>query len=484
MHTKHPLRIVNYAVNGLGLGHITRLTAISRELRRIATVAGIATEITFLTSSESDAICYANGFASFKIPSKNSITRSRIAPHRYRKIAKQWIWNAVNVLAPDILVVDTFPAGSFNELYDVLDFGQKNVFIYRAVKPEVAEQSAFQSVLRGYHAIIKPTEHGVNPSPVPEECFARVTDVGEILIRSRSEILSRNEARRILDIPSDATVVYCTIGGGGDNNANELLQTFRTLAEQNPNFVFVIGAGPLYRGVELHAPNIRWSQRLLMMEYFNAFDCAVTAGGFNSVNELLHCGVPCVFLPQERKYDDQFQRVEKHAQQGAGFVVPTVQAFELTQHITEVLAKRKEMSAIAQQAVPRNCASDAATEILCTTIPRTIIEEACEMLYHAQLPQRQLSQTDEHLYCEVLATLTTIARLHVSSGVSTTPEERCTLAEECLAFATGNNRTVRDVLRAARAYKRINDTSLPLRETLQQYIIQLPTETEQPTEEV
>ncbi|MBL7975818.1 MAG: UDP-glucosyltransferase, partial [Candidatus Kapabacteria bacterium] len=240
MHTKHPLRIVNYAVNGLGLGHITRLTAISRELRRIATVAGIATEITFLTSSESDAICYANGFASFKIPSKNSITRSRIAPHRYRKIAKQWIWNAVNVLAPDILVVDTFPAGSFNELYDVLDFGQKNVFIYRAVKPEVAEQSAFQSVLRGYHAIIKPTEHGVNPSPVPEECLARVTDVGEILIRSRSEILSRNEARRILDIPSDATVVYCTIGGGGDNNADELLQTFRTLAEQNPSFVFVI----------------------------------------------------------------------------------------------------------------------------------------------------------------------------------------------------------------------------------------------------
>jgi len=482
MAMKHPLRIVNYAVNGLGLGHITRLTAISREVRRLATIAGINTEITFLTSSESDAICYANGFASFKIPSKNSVGQARLAPHRYRKIAKQWIWNAVNVLSPDILVVDTFPAGSFNELYDILDFGQKNVFIYRAVKQEVAEQSSFQLVLRGYHAIIKPDEHGANTSPIPEECTERTTHVGEILIRSRTEILLRHEARGILDIPEDATVVYCTIGGGGDSNAEELLNAFQQLATVNPQLLFVIGAGPLYRGKEIHGANIRWTQRLIMMEYYNAFDCALTAGGFNSVNELLHCGVPCVFLPQERKYDDQFQRAEQYAEQGTGIVATSLHSDELTTHIKHVLINRERFSKTAVNAVPKNCARDAAIEILSTLLQRSAIEEACELLLYAQQSQ-VLPYHDEHIYCEVLSALTSLSKIDGADASIVTTEHRATFATECIIFAQNNNRTLRDVLKAIRAYKRLG---LPtdITNTVQQYILQLPTETLTDTEQL
>lgn len=39
------LRIVNYAVNGAGVGHLTRLTAISRWLRRYAHALDIKLEI-------------------------------------------------------------------------------------------------------------------------------------------------------------------------------------------------------------------------------------------------------------------------------------------------------------------------------------------------------------------------------------------------------------------------------------------------------
>ena len=42
---------------------------------------------------------------------------------------------------------------------------------------------------------------------------------GPILIRDRSESLSREDARRQLGLPVEGTIVYVTFGGGGDELA-------------------------------------------------------------------------------------------------------------------------------------------------------------------------------------------------------------------------------------------------------------------------
>ena len=469
------VKILNYAVNGLGLGHITRLTAISRQIRRLALVAGIHTEITFLTSSENDDICYANGFASFKIPSKNSLAKAQLSPHRYRKIAKQWIWNAVNLISPDIFVVDTFPGGSFNELFDVLDFGQKNVFIYRAVKPEMALEEGFQSVLKGYHRIIKPNEHGVNDSPVPDFATERTVDVGEIFIRSRNEILSRSEARAVFDISGDAIAVYVSVGGGGDANAVQLLEVFRSLARKHPDVIFVFGAGSLYQGHEIHASNIRWTQRPMIMEYFHAFDAAITAGGFNTVNELMHCGIPCVFLPQERKYDDQFNRVHKYANQGAGIVANSLNIDELSKALLSVLDSKAEMSAVAKSLVPRNCAIDAAIEVLSTQVNRARLEHSRALLTEAAIHTMGFAPQEEYAYCELLHAVDSLAAIE-SSGISHDTDTVQKLTKEWYLFARGNNRTIRDVLNAVRMCRRNHNVILQqnIHTTMQEYIIQNP----------
>ena len=53
------------AINGVGLGHVARLLAVARELRRRVTEA----EFHFLTSSEASSVIWQEGFASVKIPS-------------------------------------------------------------------------------------------------------------------------------------------------------------------------------------------------------------------------------------------------------------------------------------------------------------------------------------------------------------------------------------------------------------------------------
>jgi predicted glycosyltransferase len=399
-----PLRILNYAVNGLGLGHLTRLIAINRQIRRLSGLLGIPTEILFLTSNEGDALAYQHGFASFKIPSKSSLVGCGLDPVRHRKIAKQWVWNAVNLISPDILIVDTFPAGGFQELFDVLDLGSKNVFIYRAVRSEAALVPAFQSALRGYHLIIKPQEQGENDSPVPGDLEDRVATTGEILIRSSSEILSREAARDILGIPSTASAaIYVSVGGGGDTEAETMFAMVMETARLMPETYFVIGAGSLYRGREFHAPNVSWTRRSVMMECFKAFDAALTAGGYNTVNELMHCGIPCVFLSQTRTHDDQERRVRRCVEAGAGLLLAARSPESIK---AALLALRdpdahRRASVAAAESVPQNDALTAAEEILSLVTDRMQVEEASLLADPALFVGLRESGIEESLYLSV-----------------------------------------------------------------------------------
>ena len=402
-----PLRVLNYAVNGLGLGHLTRLIAINRQVRRLSSVLSEPAEITFLTSSEADSLAFAHNFAAFKIPAKGIVPACGLDPARYRKVGKQWVWNAINLISPDILIVDTFPAGSFHELYDVLDFGQKNVFIYRAVREGAARQPDFQSALRGYHLILKPQEQGENDSPVPESMTDKVATVGEILIRSASEILSREEARETLGIALDVPAVYISTGGGGDTAAQAIFADLVAAAKQMPQVRFVVGAGPLYRGREFAAPNITWSYRHTMMEYFRAFDAAITAGGFNSVGELMHCGIPCAFLPQPRSHDDQEKRVARCVAAGAGILLPSLAAEDVVFAVTQLLGTEFNLKAseAAKAFLPINHALAAAEMVLSLVYPAEVVEQAALLCDPAWLNEAQKAGHSEANCLAVLRVL-------------------------------------------------------------------------------
>lgn len=378
-----PLRVLCYAVNGLGLGHITRLVSIARELRRLAWLLDLPVEIAFLTTSEGDSLAALHDFPAFKIPSRAVVASAGFEAGRYRKLAKQWIWNAVGMFSPDLFLVDTFPTGVFDELMDVLDFGQKNVFVYRAVRPAQAKNVSFQSALRAYDLILKPGESGEvgNHSPVPPEIEHRVVATGTILIRSRDEMLSRNAAREMLGLPESGDCVYVSVGGGGDKDAETQYRRLAELAARFPQVRFVFGAGTLYLAREWQAPNVVWTRRPLMVTCLRAFDAAITAGGYNTVAELLHAGVPCVFLPQPRSHDDQGVRVALCVERGAGVLPQTDTVDGITTSLTELLepAKREATSERAGSLVPANAAPLAAEESLALLVDRKALERASDL---------------------------------------------------------------------------------------------------------
>jgi UDP-N-acetylglucosamine--N-acetylmuramyl-(pentapeptide) pyrophosphoryl-undecaprenol N-acetylglucosamine transferase len=58
-----------------------------------------------------------------------------------------------------------------------------------------------------------------------------------------------------------------------------------------------------------------------LAECLAAFDAAISAAGYNSANELLHHGVPTIFLPVEKGVDDQQARAARIAAAGAGLLL-------------------------------------------------------------------------------------------------------------------------------------------------------------------
>ncbi len=398
------VRIVNYAVNGGGVGHLVRLAAVSRWVRRYASHAGVRAEIYFLTSSEADGMLFAENFASFKLPSKTVVDDAGIDKIAYLALAKQWVWHSLGLLRPDLLVVDTFPRGSFGELLSALDLCRRRAFIYRPVKEDFAARADFQAMLPLYDAVLIPERReDVDPAcvRVPDEARHRLSFTGPALSRERVELLPRAEARDRLGIEGDAIAVYVSAGGGGDPGAEAQLAAAIEALRGDPDLHLVVGAGPLYRGRVFHGSRISWLTGGGVSELMNGFDLAISAAGYNSFNELMHAGVPTLFLPQEKIADEQDKRARRAADAGAGELLERIDMAGLRAAVARWKdpAARAKASEAAKRVVPRNDSRALAAELLRLVLPPSEVDAAVAGVDDALLAASiELGTGTDHLF--------------------------------------------------------------------------------------
>jgi predicted glycosyltransferase len=370
------LRIVLYGVNGSGVGHLVRLASIARWMRRLCLALRVTPEITFLTTSEADALLFHEGFPSFKLPSKTAIEAAGHDKLAYIALAKQWIWHSLGLLRPDLLVVDTFPRGAFGELLGALDLVRARAFVYRPMSDAFARRPDFQAMLPLYDLVAVPDDAGACELPVPPEAVSRLRYTGPIVSRERVELLSRDEARRRLGVGEGRTVVYASAGGGGDENAEKQLGAVFAAFAEDPSVHLVVGAGPLYRGRPRYGERVSWVTGLGVAEHARAFDVAISAAGYNSFFEWMHLGVPSVFLPQPKVADEQDVRARRAVEAGAARVPATLDPAAIREAARALLADREAASRSALALVPRNHARTAAAAMLRLVLPPADVDAA------------------------------------------------------------------------------------------------------------
>lgn len=375
---------MGYAVNGSGMGHLTRVLAIMRWMRRLARLSGIALDGYVLTTSEADGLALNEGFAAWKIPSKTAIRAAGIQKEDYMRLARQWVWHSLGLVKPDIFLVDTFPAGSFGELLNALDSAAKRVFIHRAMREDVEQSEIVQAMLPLYDRILFPVEPGARARDVSPKVAARTRYIGPVMLRSSDEMRPREQARNRLGIPPDKLGVWITAGGGGDPNAESGIRATTRHLETERDLHLVIGAGPLYRGEPLRGPNITWTTDFNAAEDFSGIDMAISAAGFNSFYELLHAGVPTAFYAQEKIADEQSRRMHAAADAGCGLALATQFGVPREEDVLAAVeflrdpARRAALSEKATEFVPGNSAREAAFHALGVLLPEPLLEEAME----------------------------------------------------------------------------------------------------------
>jgi len=363
-------RVVNYACNGVGMGHVTRLLAVNRALRSVLEERQIHCEFYFLTTSDADQILAAERFPAFKIPSIKTVEKSGLEYDQFKLLACNMTWKFLDLLKPDLLLVDTFPMGSFGEFSSLSGFGgmrscKRKALIYRPVRAQVAQKNSFQAALQQYDQILVPERREVSDVDMSDSLTARTTFFGPIISCRNDEALEKSAARQELDLPLDKTVIYVSSGGGGNSKSAETLEFICDALSDAPNLHLAIAAGPLYSGPKLKASNITWLSLLGASRYLKAFDMAISAAGYNTYHELMHMGIPTVFLPLDLVADDQFARADRATQAGAAHTLKTHNASELRTYVDNMSdpSVRQTMSERASEFVPVNHAEEVALHL-------------------------------------------------------------------------------------------------------------------------
>jgi UDP-N-acetylglucosamine--N-acetylmuramyl-(pentapeptide) pyrophosphoryl-undecaprenol N-acetylglucosamine transferase len=191
-----------------------------------------------------------------------------------------------------------------------------------------------------------------------------ITDwVGPILVLDPSEQLSREEARVRLGIGPDELAVLVAPGVVFREEEWQRLRAFASVSRRLMPAVRFFVLGPFDHLSPLEP--LTWFPAMQVMR---AFDAAVSAGGYNTVHELLASSVPTVLFPRPTVYDDQPARIRRLSDEGVCLALDGDAPGErLAEAADELLARsdlRARLARGAAQAVRTGGAARAATLIL------------------------------------------------------------------------------------------------------------------------
>jgi predicted glycosyltransferase len=371
------VKILFYAINGTGLGHLSRLLAIARPMRELLKALGHTPDLRFVTTSE--GVSAAHDFPVYKLPSKSAA--QHLPPADFAASSKLLISHLVAQFSPHVLVMDTVAEGSYGELSFLLSFAGSAVLIDRHKDPSITSSEVYRRHVVLYDRVLVPDDpEAAERYPVPRG--TRQGFVGPVHGYDPALARTAAQVRADFQVSPERRLIYLSAGGGSDSRQG-LDHLIAALSEDRRNHLLV-GYGPLHRGaaayrenvVPLFAPEIR--------QWFGGVDAAVSAAGYNSYQELLAARVPTLFYAQNKGMDRQDERIAQGLRQGwhgsLGHDICALEPSEIRARLEEILhgpGRLAILQALERRPVPRG-AVRAAVEILSlvTVVERPTLYEA------------------------------------------------------------------------------------------------------------
>lgn len=305
---------------------------IAREVRRLVPSA----EIVFYTKNDSAEALGGQSFRYFIETDAQGLSH----------------WpDVVRSFTPDVIVYDTIlPEHRIERRFSL---STRHVYIMRKCK-ETKQRELFQNVFLNKIDLIliphTPLEfaYEIPPALKPKSVF-----VGPIVRSPNRDIQNRLSAKYRID-EKDFLLTSTAGGGGFEEHAEAFFAKVFTIHQRLypilPNLRHIVIKGPNFGKslTPLQGMTILTCEPE-MVNLFAISDLIIAEGGYNTVNEVRLAKVPAVFLPSQRNYDDQEERVRSFEARGLAFVFTEQSPGYIAQKVVEIISSASCLRTIRER---------------------------------------------------------------------------------------------------------------------------------------
>lgn len=272
------MRILYYTTGASGSGNLVLGISIANAFRR----RGVEHTLTLLSSSPNFTdLADRMGIRHREVPFENE---TQLSIEAYASSA---LYKAITELNPEVLIVNLhwFMLSSF-----IRDLPCKKVFLCRQV------EERFFTVPLGEKALaFCPEDYDLSLSIEPFRTSQPLRRINPIVLRNRSEILPGKDALRKLGLTEGGN--HCLFAfNGKPGDFKRMKKTYSYLEDEGYTMVYSTN----YKGGLFPA-----------VDYFNAFEMLICGAGYNSFWEAVYFHKEAVFVPEQRRFENQFWRVEE-----------------------------------------------------------------------------------------------------------------------------------------------------------------------------
>jgi UDP:flavonoid glycosyltransferase YjiC (YdhE family) len=294
--------------NGVGLGHLTRVMAVARQLESDV-------HPVIFTLSAAVAIPVAEGFHVEHLP---SVGHAGLQARRWHDLLEDRVDHLVRTYGPRLVMFDgVHPYAGF--LGGLAPHRTRVVRVWqrRAMwKPGVGVEA--MTTERRFHHVVEPGEYA---APYDTGAtVARRTAVRTVRpIVYGGSALDRVAACAELGLDPAGTHALVQLGAGAINDVSSLTGQVVGALRRIGGFTITVARSELTAGDADDHPEVQVVRRFPISRWFAAFDLAVLAAGYNSFHEALASGLPTLFVPNlATRTDDQDARSRWAVDRGMG----------------------------------------------------------------------------------------------------------------------------------------------------------------------
>ena len=308
--------ILVFPTNGVGFGHFTRILAVAKRIKKLDSEI----EIIFFTTMTTLHILKEQGeFVAYHIPGRKKF--KNMDAKTWNTLTEEFMENIFAIHNPSLFIFDgAYPyRGMLNSIKN--QEGLKKIWLRKGTLKKSFSKDPKESINR-FDYIIRPKDSVEYDDELDSDYIPDVVKCNPIIMLDKNELLSKKDACARLGIPEKSKIVYVQLGAGNINNINSEISITIDILNKIEDLYIVIGESMIGKRMKIHGEKIRIIRDYPNSRFFNAFDFAIMAAGYNSFHEAIHFSLPSIFFPNlNTGQDNQLARAKVAEDIGAMIVV-------------------------------------------------------------------------------------------------------------------------------------------------------------------